>query len=90
MPALARIHSDAGRPVRAPRRASGSAELIALPRAEADVAGSLHVLTCGSVDDGKSTLIGRMLWDAGALHADQQEALRKGRQRPPARRISAA
>ena len=35
------------------------------------------MLTCGSVDDGKSTLIGRMLWDAGALHTDQQQALRK-------------
>jgi bifunctional enzyme CysN/CysC len=77
MPALARIRNDGNRPVRAPRRASSSAELIALPRAETDIAGSLHVLTCGSVDDGKSTLIGRMLWDAGALHADQQEALRK-------------
>ncbi len=26
--------------------------------------GIVHVLTCGSVDDGKSTLIGRLLWDA--------------------------
>jgi bifunctional enzyme CysN/CysC len=40
--------------------------------------GSLNVLTCGSVDDGKSTLIGRMLWDAGALHTDQRQALEKG------------
>jgi bifunctional enzyme CysN/CysC len=40
--------------------------------------GSLNVLTCGSVDDGKSTLIGRLLWDAGALHTDQRQALEKG------------
>jgi bifunctional enzyme CysN/CysC len=39
--------------------------------------GSLNVLTCGSVDDGKSTLIGRMLWDAGALHSDQREAIER-------------
>ena len=39
--------------------------------------GSLHVLTCGSVDDGKSTLIGRLLWDAGGLHADQRETLER-------------
>ena len=40
-------------------------------------AGSLHVLTCGSVDDGKSTLIGRMLWDAGALTTDQRAAIER-------------
>lgn len=31
----------------------------------------LHLATCGSVDDGKSTLIGRLLVDAGAVLADQ-------------------
>ena len=30
----------------------------------------LRLLTCGSVDDGKSTLLGRMLFDAGLLHDD--------------------
>ena len=40
-------------------------------------AASLNVLTCGSVDDGKSTLIGRMLWDASGLHADQRAHLEK-------------
>ena len=34
-----------------------------------------NVLTCGSVDDGKSTLIGRLLWDTSGLHADQRERL---------------
>jgi bifunctional enzyme CysN/CysC len=43
----------------------------------ADLAGSLHVLTCGSVDDGKSTLIGRLLWDTDGLHADQRETLQR-------------
>ena len=30
----------------------------------------LRVLTCGSVDDGKSTLLGRLLYEAGAVPAD--------------------
>src|SRR6185436_8025376 len=48
------------------------------PGRVAVAAGSLHVLTCGSVDDGKSTLIGRMLWDAGALTTDQRAAIERG------------
>lgn len=36
----------------------------------------LRFITCGSVDDGKSTLIGRLLWDSKVLHVDQSEALR--------------
>jgi bifunctional enzyme CysN/CysC len=43
-----------------------------------DLPDRLRVLACGSVDDGKSTLIGRLLWDAQALLADQREALSKG------------
>lgn len=35
----------------------------------------LRFITCGSVDDGKSTLIGRLLWEAGALHDDQLATL---------------
>lgn len=31
----------------------------------------LRFITCGSVDDGKSTLIGRMLLEAGAIYQDQ-------------------
>jgi len=31
----------------------------------------LRFLTCGSVDDGKSTLIGRLLYDSGSLTDDQ-------------------
>lgn len=37
----------------------------------------LRFLTAGSVDDGKSTLIGRLLYDANALYDDQIESLRK-------------
>ncbi len=36
----------------------------------------LRFLTCGSVDDGKSTLIGRMLYDAQLLFDDQLEKLK--------------
>ena len=35
----------------------------------------LRLLTCGSVDDGKSTLIGRLLWDAAGVTEDQRAAV---------------
>lgn len=37
----------------------------------------LRLITCGSVDDGKSTLIGRLLWDTKAVKEDHAEALRR-------------
>ena len=37
--------------------------------------GLLKFITCGSVDDGKSTLIGHILYDAKLLYADQAKAL---------------
>ncbi len=37
----------------------------------------LRVLTCGSVDDGKSTLIGRLLHDSQQLYDDQLDALKR-------------
>jgi bifunctional enzyme CysN/CysC len=37
----------------------------------------LHLLTCGSVDDGKSTLIGRLLYDSKSLLEDQLAALKE-------------
>ena len=40
-----------------------------------ELSGMLRVLTCGSVDDGKSTLIGRLLWDATDLYDDQRRAI---------------
>lgn len=35
----------------------------------------LRFLTCGSVDDGKSTLIGRLLHDTGRLYDDHLKAI---------------
>src|SRR5437016_13362174 len=35
----------------------------------------LRFITCGSVDDGKSTLIGRLLYDAGLILPDQLRTL---------------
>ena len=43
-----------------------------LPASEAP---QLRVLTCGSVDDGKSTLLGRLLFDTHAVLEDQLAAL---------------
>lgn len=37
--------------------------------------GMLRFITCGSVDDGKSTLIGRLLWDSKMIFEDQLAAL---------------
>ncbi len=47
------------------------------PAFNQDLNGILHLLTCGSVDDGKSTLIGRLLWDASDLYDDQRETINK-------------
>ncbi len=37
--------------------------------------GLLKFITCGSVDDGKSTLIGHILYDTKLLYTDQEQAL---------------
>lgn len=37
----------------------------------------LRFLTCGSVDDGKSTLIGRLLYDTKSIFEDQYEAIKQ-------------
>ena len=37
----------------------------------------LRFLTCGSVDDGKSTLIGRLLYDSHMIYEDQLEKITK-------------
>ena len=37
----------------------------------------LRFITCGSVDDGKSTLLGRILYETGAVFEDQLEALKR-------------
>ncbi|MEQ1695847.1 MAG: GTP-binding protein [Hyphomicrobiaceae bacterium] len=41
--------------------------------------GILRLLTCGSVDDGKSTLIGRLLFDASDLYDDQRATIERSR-----------
>lgn len=43
--------------------------------------GLLRLLTCGSVDDGKSTLIGRLLFDSKAILADTLHAVEKTSQK---------
>jgi sulfate adenylyltransferase subunit 1 len=58
------------RPARAPDEA---------PSAAADGQRRLRFLVCGSVDDGKSTLIGRLLWDTRSVSQDHRDdLLRKG------------
>lgn len=52
--------------------ASVTDSLIA-PRAQT----LLRFFTCGSVDDGKSTLIGRLLYDTESIFEDQIEALER-------------
>ena len=39
--------------------------------------GLLRLLTAGSVDDGKSTLIGRLLYDTQSIFEDQYEAIKQ-------------
>src|SRR5437763_11402084 len=49
----------------------------AIARPVAVQRGLLRFLTCGSVDDGKSTLIGRLLFNAELVLVDQMEALER-------------
>ena len=42
---------------------------------------SINIMTCGSVDDGKSTLLGRLIYETGNLLEDQSEYLSKLNQR---------
>lgn len=44
---------------------------------EQDAVELLRFLTCGSVDDGKSTLIGRLLYDTKLILEDQLESLQR-------------
>lgn len=39
------------------------------------MSGLLKFITCGSVDDGKSTLIGHILYDSKLIYTDQEKAL---------------
>src|SRR6516225_1120311 len=41
------------------------------------MSGLLRICTAGSVDDGKSTLIGRLLYDSRAVYEDQVSSVQK-------------
>src|SRR5215831_11924668 len=41
------------------------------------MSGLLRICTAGSVDDGKSTLIGRLLYDSRAVYEDQVASVEK-------------
>ena len=64
-------------------QAVAAADFTLLPDAAAQAAPALQIsekvllrfITCGSVDDGKSTLIGRLLYDSSMIADDQLEAL---------------
>ncbi|VVE34750.1 sulfate adenylyltransferase subunit 1 / adenylylsulfate kinase [Pandoraea communis] len=61
--------------LRRPRQAeqAGTIEAFLEKQRDQDL---LRFITCGSVDDGKSTLIGRLLWEAQQLFDDQIVTLR--------------
>ena len=63
-------HSSMGRVVAAP---PASIEEFMVQQQKQDL---LRFITCGSVDDGKSTLIGRLLWEALQLFDDQLATLK--------------
>ncbi|HJU84047.1 MAG TPA: GTP-binding protein [Holophagaceae bacterium] len=48
---------------------------------DAQAGGLLRFVTCGSVDDGKSTLLGRLLHDSRAILADTLQALERSSRR---------
>ena len=56
-------------------RAHDAGATIAAYLAQHETRGLLRFITCGSVDDGKSTLIGRLLYESRALFDDQLAAL---------------
>ena len=62
-----RLPDDDGLPGRRPDARRALADHEALPQ--------LRFITCGSVDDGKSTLIGRLLHDTRQASDDQMAAL---------------
>ena len=43
----------------------------------------LRFITAGSVDDGKSTLIGRLLFDTNSIKLDQLETVQQAEQNSP-------
>ena len=66
---------DTGTPDTGYRPAELAGEDIGAFLAEHEAKGLLRFITCGSVDDGKSTLIGRLLYDSRMVFDDQMTAL---------------
>ena len=60
-----------------PTAALDVAEPVPAPVSERDLRPALRFLTCGSVDDGKSTLIGRLLYEQNSIFDDQLSALER-------------
>ena len=52
-----------------------------MERVEYDSSELLRFITCGSVDDGKSTLIGRLLHDSKSIFEDQLAAVERSTRR---------
>jgi bifunctional enzyme CysN/CysC len=59
------------------KRTDARAQLPDPRREPSGLASITRILTCGSVDDGKSTLIGRLLWEIAELPEDQREHVRE-------------
>src|SRR5688500_5943099 len=57
------------------------AAALTAPSSQLMDAGLLRLVTAGSVDDGKSTLIGRLLYDTKQILADQLEHIEETSQR---------
>ncbi len=53
------------------------ADIVSAPAPPSGAGTLLRFLTCGSVDDGKSTLIGRLLYDTKRILQDQMTALER-------------
>ena len=60
---------------------AGAAAAVATYLHQHETKGLLRFITCGSVDDGKSTLIGRLLYESKGLFEDQLAALDKDSRR---------
>ena len=59
--------------------AAATQEQLANASAPAHERGLLRFITAGSVDDGKSTLIGRLLFDSKGIFADQLDAISRAK-----------
>lgn len=66
-------------PLSSSPHATPSSNLVNLAQLQQQQEGQdlLRVITCGNVDDGKSTLIGRMLWESQQLLDDQFASLQR-------------